>query len=126
MGLTCFIDDPCELAQPGCCTLEEPFLTCANAAKKPRQEGARRFTRAECGVMRIELALTMSKDGSLEAMQGDAKEGSAEDSAQSAAMGFMNFEGADAVTEEDIALLKMWLATGTDLPDHCEMPAVAQ
>jgi hypothetical protein len=59
-------------------------------------------------------------------MQGDAKEGSAEDSAQSAAMGFMNFEGFDAVSEEDIALLRVWLATGTDLPDQCEMPAAAQ
>ncbi|MBT9558251.1 MAG: hypothetical protein IV100_19615 [Myxococcales bacterium] len=98
-------------------------MSCEDAAETPLEPGAPRFTIAQCGVMRLELAYTMARSGRLDDMPREPDEGSAGGSAQAAAMGFFNFEGPNAFNADDLAVMKAWLATGTDLPDHCETPA---
>ncbi len=104
----CFTDDPCLLASAGCCTMDDPFLTCEERDEREGPGARGPFTVAQCGLLRTEYALDLAASG----MAGTG-------GGAGAAVGFLKMGGFDQIDEVGLNALRTWVHSGHPLPAHC-------
>lgn len=114
-GIHCFVDDPCMLRSRGCCTAENPFLSCEARLKAFGAVDGGEFTVGECAVMRVDYARALARSGNMDAAAAAA------DAAR-----FLAASGVDRLlSDEEFDYVRGWVYGGEPLPGECSSDAAA-
>ena len=109
----CFVDDPCILAERGCCTAEEPFFSCEDRLAQYGTLSGGTLTVAQCGYLRVALAASLAEEGVAADAGGSAGE---------AAVFFRQSGALATMPQAAMDEFLNWLMAGQPMGDLCEPP----